>query len=350
MNDIIFNRIVENAIDFLEVSVELLETKPKYSIINFCSSIELFLKARLAAEHWSLIVTSKQLPDYNKVKTGEFQSVNLSEAVEKLKKTVQSGLNEDELRSFKSIFAHRNKAVHFYHEAHTTEESNQEKIQSIVKQQLNAWYYLYSIITSRWLDVFKDKIDDIETVNKKLKANHEFLRIVYDKIKLMIQEEITSGVLYTDCPSCSYESLKHESNNEDQFYNVFCKVCDFTEVVFHSKCTDCNHDIFFIGEGYTTCSNCEGKYSPDFISEKIYDGPCSHDEDSSLDDIHCEECWENDSVVRTSDNNYRCTNCFEVYDDIFQCEWCGTYGTVYYEYSYLNGCSACEGRSGWKDD
>ena len=38
-------------------SIGQLDTAPKYAVINFCSAVELFLKARLLAEHWSLIIT-----------------------------------------------------------------------------------------------------------------------------------------------------------------------------------------------------------------------------------------------------------------------------------------------------
>ena len=37
----VFDSIVRNAIDFLETSLAELETRPKYSVINFYSAIEL---------------------------------------------------------------------------------------------------------------------------------------------------------------------------------------------------------------------------------------------------------------------------------------------------------------------
>ena len=52
----LFVSLVRNAIDFLKKSVDELEGSPKYSVIHFCSAIELFLKARLLVEHWTLII------------------------------------------------------------------------------------------------------------------------------------------------------------------------------------------------------------------------------------------------------------------------------------------------------
>ncbi len=354
--DKIFDRIVDNAIDFLNSSVDDLKDKPKYSIINFSSSIELFLKARLAAEHWSLIVTSqtKQVPDYSKVKSGDFQSVNLKEAVTKLDKTVQSGLSDNEFKVFDKISKHRNKAVHFFHEAHSQDSSSDGVVQEIVKEQLIAWYHLYTILTTRWKNIFLTKLDAIELVNQKLKTHNELLRIIYERIKDQIKAENAAGTIYSACPSCSFESLKHNLSNIDEFYEVNCGVCDFNKVSFYSNCTNCNNSIFFIGEGQTECTSCGESFYPDFISEKIYHGPSQYEVTregaTAFNDINCDECWENNSVVETSDDSYRCTSCFEHFDNVYECEWCGGYTTSELEYSYLSGCGECEGHSGWHDD
>ncbi|MBN1293095.1 MAG: hypothetical protein JXB48_14745, partial [Candidatus Latescibacteria bacterium] len=50
------NKLIENAFDFFERSLDEFEDNPKYSVIHFYAAVELFLKARLMAEHWSLVV------------------------------------------------------------------------------------------------------------------------------------------------------------------------------------------------------------------------------------------------------------------------------------------------------
>tara|TARA_B100000965_G_scaffold361709_1_gene343253 strand:+ start:503 stop:721 length:219 start_codon:yes stop_codon:yes gene_type:complete len=52
----LFDSLVKNAIDFLDSSLDDLEKRPKNSIVDFYTSIELFLKARLMDEHWTLIL------------------------------------------------------------------------------------------------------------------------------------------------------------------------------------------------------------------------------------------------------------------------------------------------------
>ena len=55
----IVTTLLDNAFDYLEKSAKEFDSDPKYSVINFFSSVELFLKARLACEHWSLIVADE---------------------------------------------------------------------------------------------------------------------------------------------------------------------------------------------------------------------------------------------------------------------------------------------------
>lgn len=69
--------LVENALDFLERSINDLSTAPKYSVIHFYASIELFLKARLLAEHWTLVVDRRKSPSKADFEKGDFASVTL---------------------------------------------------------------------------------------------------------------------------------------------------------------------------------------------------------------------------------------------------------------------------------
>ena len=58
----LFDRLVDNALDFLNRSIADFEKSPKYSVIHFYTAVELFVKARLMAEHWSLVVAKVLAP------------------------------------------------------------------------------------------------------------------------------------------------------------------------------------------------------------------------------------------------------------------------------------------------
>jgi HEPN domain-containing protein len=82
-----FDSLVRNAIDFLEHSAFELEEKPKYSVINFCTAVELFLKARLMLEHWNLIYEDPKIANFTQFLQGNFKSVGMIDAIGRLKKS-----------------------------------------------------------------------------------------------------------------------------------------------------------------------------------------------------------------------------------------------------------------------
>lgn len=353
----VFDKIVTNAIDFLEKSVEELNQKPKYSIINFCSAVELFIKARLAAEHWTLIVTKNQTPNHDKVISGDFKSVTLDEAFEKLETVLNSPLHDREILIFKKLFSHRNKAVHFYHDAHINEEKMIGLIQEIAKEQLNAWYYLYEILKKRWTESFEHRFIEIDKINTKLKAHREFLNVVYNNILSEISRLKETGVTFEICPSCGYESQKHDNIKRDRpYYSAQCLVCDIemNSLVIPCSEVECDSDVLFVGEGFATCSSCETDLSPIDIERELRDEVNSYIAAKSgeyYEDANCCECGESESVIQVSGTeDYFCCSCLTVFDEIFFCEWCNTPSTSMTEDSFLTGCDYCEGRFGWKDD
>jgi hypothetical protein len=74
--------LIKNALDFLKHAIDDFSTHPKHSVINFYTAVELFLKARLLEEHWSLIVVKD--PDRRKFEAGDFISVTFEEACNRL--------------------------------------------------------------------------------------------------------------------------------------------------------------------------------------------------------------------------------------------------------------------------
>ena len=86
------NAILRNAFDFLKTSAEQFEQMPKYSIINFSSAIELFLKARLLKEHWSLIVQGE--PNIQNFQQGSFSSIAFKDLIPKINNILGNEINK----------------------------------------------------------------------------------------------------------------------------------------------------------------------------------------------------------------------------------------------------------------
>ena len=171
------DRLVENALDFLERSVADFDDAPKYSVIHFYAAVELFLKARLLAEHWSLVVAKRQDPDLKKFESGDFQSVTLDEAADKLDKVLQSPLTPAEISQFRNLAKHRNRMVHFFHEG-ATEKAQDDLKRQVAKEQLKAWYFLNRLLLERWDAVFGKWRKELANVTSALKQHNEYLQAV----------------------------------------------------------------------------------------------------------------------------------------------------------------------------
>ena len=76
-----FDSLVSNGIDFLNRSVTDLKKRPKYSVINFCVGLEIFLKTRLIKEHWALVVTKPETAIIEQFRAGDFHSVSMEDAI-----------------------------------------------------------------------------------------------------------------------------------------------------------------------------------------------------------------------------------------------------------------------------
>ena len=348
-----FNRLVENALDFLFKAISEITEQPKYSVIHFYAAVELFVKARLMHEHWSLVITKRQEPDWDKFVAGDFQSVSLDEAASKLKKVVRSGLSKAELDAFKDVAKDRNKMIHFFHEAHTEAESDKFK-HNIVKQQLKAWYFLHQLLTAKWKSEFFSWNEKIAELDSALRNLHEFLQVVFDNLQPEIELLKKKGARFEECPSCGFDSQEHEKD-ENIIYESKCLVCGLVEKSLNVECPGCGETVTFKEEGFAKCQSCGKHLEPEDVAEILIDGSAAHiavqDGDDSWNAGNCSYCDGYHTVVRTENDEWICASCFGVFDSLSCCGWCNDPNTGDMEYSYAAGCNHCDGMAGWhKDD
>ena len=340
----IFRRLVENAFDFLDRSIEEIEERPKYSLIHFYAAVELFLKARLASEHWSLVVTQRQEADWQKFVDGDFRSVSLEEAAKKLDKVIRSGLTNHELRAFQYVAKHRNEAVHFFHKANY-DKNRKRAIRIIVKQQLHAWYFLHRLLRERWKTIFDKWDKKITNIDKRLRKHKAFLQIIFEEKGKLIQERKNRGALFNSCPYCGLEAQEH-INKFDIPYMSECLVCGAIDSCLKIKCSDCQSEVNFVNQGFSTCIECQKNYEPQDLAYHLSDKEQAY-MDKMEGDVYwdigsCDSCVSYQTVVRIG-KDYLCACCFEKFDCLSMCEWCNELNTGDMEHSYLLGCNHCEG-------
>lgn len=247
----LIERLVDNALDFLARAIDEFQNAPKYSVIHFSAAVGQFLKARLMAEHWSLVVTDRQQADWDKFKSGEFQSVTLDEAASKLEKVVRSPLSADARAAFGTVANHRNRAIHFFHSAHTDAQAQRE-LQKIAKEQLVAWFYLHRLLQNDWSNIFDPWLEKVDAIEEKLKAYRDFLVLVFEEVKPALEEYRKAGASIEGCDACGFDSMLH-----DPELNILdlatCMVCGHTVRCVTIECPECHEPVRFKGEGFTTC-------------------------------------------------------------------------------------------------
>ncbi len=119
------------------------------------------------------------------------------------------------------------------------------------------------------------------------------------------------------------------------------------------KCEECGEVVSFVGEGFATCGSCEKVYEPDDLARVIIDKNAAYEAGKEGSDASgsCSNCETFDTVVLTENGKWVCASCFDVFDDLEQCGYCGHLNTGDMEDSYAIGCVICEGMMGkYKDD
>ncbi|MDD4964083.1 MAG: hypothetical protein PHI11_09220 [Gallionella sp.] len=349
--DEMFAPLVENGLDFLERSTVEFEEFPKYSVIHFAAAVELFLKARLIAKDWKLIVITKseeEIVNRHSFELGDFQSVNLGGAFKNLAKNGWK-VSKKEEAVFMKIGNHRNKMIHFFHRAHTAEEST-ALLTEIAREQLKAWYLLHRLLTDKWLNEFRDFVERFNNVDELFRKHKKFLEVVFEQKKPEIQELKTGGnYFFEKCPSCGFESFRHESEPQ-LHYAVDCMVCKFSEKHLRINCPKCDEIVDFVNEGFARC-DCGKNFEPDDLVDILTEHNPAYYGKEAEDLGNCSECDGFHTVIQLDDQEkYICTSCFGEFNSLQSCGWCNEPNTGDMEFSYISGCNHCEGQAGWEAD
>ncbi len=347
--NIVFGKLVDNAFDFLDKAKREFESEPKYSVIHFYAALELFLKARLLHEHWTLIITKPETADLLKFQKGDFHSVSLGEAQKRLNSIIQQGLTNDELNCFKELGDHRNRMVHFFH---PDQQAKKEEIVAIVSQQCRAWFYLHRILTQRWKGVFDNYNAKITSYDKSMRKQRQYLEAKFDQLKPDIDTAKASGSIFHICPSCGHLSLEEDATNYPVL-GLKCRVCDFTANGVRIECPKCNTENPLIGEPWHSCNNCGYAFKDTDVKSALSEWyVVTKDNMFDAFEASCGECQSHLSVGLLQNDEWMCSNCFTLFDssDIGACEWCGEHTTENLRDSYWAGCEFCEGSAGWNAD
>lgn len=109
--------VVNNGLDFLASAVHLLGSgesrKVQYAALPLSASIETLLKVRLSREHWTLVVSEPGHARRKDYETGDFKSVTIDQAVERLVEIAGVAISDEDRKWIKNLNRTRNQIAHF---------------------------------------------------------------------------------------------------------------------------------------------------------------------------------------------------------------------------------------------
>jgi hypothetical protein len=346
----LFQSLTKSAFEFLENAIAEFEHSTKFSTVNFAIAIELFLKARLMREHWSLLLDKPDQGDKTDFFKGEARTVSPDQTMERLKRIAGVAIPAHFREAFLKIASHRNKMVHFVH-ADDREDDNATA--QIAAEQCAGWLSLRVLLES-WPE-FSEFENDIWRVGHAMERHRAFLEAKFDSKADVLKEHRDAGKRVGSCPSCKFEAVRIEPPH-GAISSGSCVVCWYAGSEIELACinVDCAQPIQFNSyEGAPNeCPLCATAIDEAFLTEALDTGEGVH-QDNYFDhiNINCSQCTGYHTGVEHHDL-YVCVRCLDSSEVMEVCDYCGEgqIGGVP-ENSYLVGCEVCDGAAGnMRDD
>lgn len=344
--DELFKSLATSAFEFVEKAIAEHTQSAKFSTVHFAIAIELFLKARLMREHWSLLLDKPDQADKAAFFRGDAKTVTPEQTLERLRKIAGISVPQHSRDVFLKIAQHRNKMVHFVHSDDRADDP--QAAAQIVAEQCAGWLSLRVLLES-WqeFDGFKR---EIQIVGRQMERHRAFLEAKFNSKADVLQKHRDEGDRTTSCPSCKFDSVRLAAPN-GAISQGSCVVCSYSGSEIAFNCIDgaCGGEIKCNSyEGPPSeCPHCETPVDEDFLREALDTGEAStYDNYFDLIEINCPQCLGYHAGVEHNDL-YVCVQCLESSDLMEVCEFCneGQIGGVP-DHSYLVGCEFCEGNAG----
>ncbi len=340
-----FDSLVKNAFDFLRSAVANLERDPKESVIKFYAAVELFLKARLLLEHWTLVCENPAKADLGEFLAGGSRSVSMDEAVGRLQRVARVPVSGAGADCFKALRDHRNRLMHFYHPAYSG-PPDKAVIREVVAEQCRAWIHLHRWLTHDWRAEFAPYQDTVAQLDGTMKKQRQFLKVVFEGLQGDIEKGKERGIVFTECFACGNPACRKTTEREP-LAQLECLVCECVDTCLELPCPECGTPVRLspgeADEG-VSCDSCGKKIDMDYLIDKYGEHKLPKDEMIDPSNAYCGNCqYGGRQTVVPLGDDHLCLDCLALFDSLDQCDYCGSKVAGLSEDSHWSGCAVCEG-------
>jgi hypothetical protein len=289
------DKILEMALNFFESSVDYISNQNsklhelQFSIIHLSSSIELMLKAILVEEHWSLVIDDLKEINKNKFLSGNFKSINVNEALERVSNICGCQIDDKKKRELKKLFNDRNKIIHI------GSGLNREHAIAVL---IGTYSFIYDFVNDSNLFELESAL---ELRYKEIKDKIQKLdKFITDRLN-HIKNDLKTDSVIVRCPNCWQQAVILESDSRSC---LFCRE-KYNKSEFLSAYIESFIASDFFYHPFSTCPSCGEDYA---ICDDNNSTICLSCGENLLDYRKCIECGE----LFSEDTNYSiCNSCIK---------------------------------------
>jgi hypothetical protein len=245
-NETVKLSLIDNALDYILTAAESagssMPRQWKYALLHLVAGIELLLKARLEAEHWTLLFADIDKASRQKLANGDFQSTDFNTAISRLQNianvTIEPPAYLDDLRRS------RNRVQHF--------DFSIDQV-ALRAQLARGCNFVVDFVQNHLRE--KLNSEQQQAVDKIVQRFAQFRDFVEERMRL-IKEPLKKAKVIEDCPRCEMETLVLGG---EQPKCLFCNFSAAPDVVAAQM--GC--------EAVTTCPRCRGPFVVNYIEHDI---------------------------------------------------------------------------------
>ncbi|MGN2389592.1 hypothetical protein ACTACB_24960 [Pseudomonas syringae] len=342
----LFNGLVRNALGFVHTSIDHLQKKPKNAIVDLYTAIELFLKARLMSEHWTLMLAKPETGDLQNLAVGDFLSVYLDDALKRIGSILGDKIEAPAAENFKALGEHRNQIVHFAHSGMDDLGATQA---GVIVEAWASWHYLYGLLNGPWKAVFELYSAELHMLNQRMMRQDEFIKARFGILQPQIEIQKKKGKEIMDCGRCKMTAAIVGENHQWGI-DYSCMVCGVDDTALVScdaelPCPGCGTPFKFFQGDVHNCQHCGHSIDTDVLIDLCSQHFSAGDSWCEEDTVHiasCHKCEHPHPSVFFIEGMWGCVACYDRGWGAVTCERCDAFVTGDMERIQYFACHKCE--------